>query len=374
MKKKITAMLLTAVLLFSMCGCFPTLENNASTANIDDLDTITIEQLGDVQKHISEQPFENFTVDADVLIEVRNNFNTYTATSYQYDLEAMKNYFLKDKEIVNSSDEDHYKFLSATDGSFVSLTKLPSGLRMANYRTKEYSSREIEYLFTDSSGVRWDKHIKFATKELDFMSISEAVELADNAVKALGVEAGDFMVYSIDIAAINELSKEAKERNGDWYEMLNYTKNDEFYLIVPQILLPNGSTLGEADFILADEFLTEIYSSLIYVTVGKNGILNVQSSGVYSVTQEQAGADKIVSFDYAYKKIKEEYNVALRTNITVHKIVLTYVPFKVSGQEGVFELKPAWIFYMTDGTLSLCERIVDATTGNVVFSVNAFLD
>lgn len=380
MQKKILIAILTVCLTISLSGCFPTIENNYSTRKNGETDKINIENISGYTEHISETAFDNFSIDADVNVEVTNNFNVYTAVSSELDFELFQNLFVGDKKLVDSYSEDEHELINyyEDDSSAIKIKDLINQ-NQYDYISRENSERELEWIYmagNDFNGpLDFERDIVLPKKELDFMSSDKACALVEEKMKTLGIETDNYNIYAVDYDYIvkrdSAMKGEFQGLEDDW-EFVEYQRDDEFYIIVPEFHLPNEGLLTEMYYTQPEDTSdNSVYSGIVYGIVGKNGILKMEISGLFDITGEDTDIQEIVTPESAWVAVKESYkDVVFETPVMIDNVQLSYVPYLSNKKEGIFELKPTWIFSMVktyeDGTKTHALKLVDAIAGNVV--------
>lgn len=369
MKNRIILSLTALFLLSFLCSCFPTKENNASTTKSG---KITMEQLSSQITHIAETPFENFTVDADVHIDIKNNFNIFKANYRDYDIDQVAEVLLKDMKIVKKYSDGAGFFSRKTEDGLLLTCSKETTTTAVSLIAQEYFDRELEWYISDSSNnVRYDRDKILPKSELDFMKSDDAVNLADDMMKKLDVPVARYDVYSITHDyLIQEDNKILEEFGSEGF--IQHGKEDEFYLVVPRLRLPNDSCMAETEFDVPDAGSKTLVSGKSFFVVNRNGLIQGQVRGSYSFTGESEAVNSIISVDEAYSVIKKKYsNMSIQDKILIDKIELSYAPY-FSDEEGVFLFKPTWLFYFNQDNGSFIERskkMVDATTGTEVRAI-----
>ncbi len=340
----------------------------------------SIEELNGVNA-IKEKVNDNFSIDAEVRVNVSKDFSEYTAKSKDIDFDVWTKLFEGEKKIKECYDEDKKELINIyEDESFSTKIENLIGQYSYEFCSKECTDRELERFYIGSNDyngrINYERDSIFKRKELGFMSSDKACDLVKNKLKEVGIETEHYNIYTVDYKYISEKSSEWGA-NGvkDDEENLEYTSNDEFYIIIPEIYLPNDGKVAELFYTWRDDGFSEVDSSMVYAIVGKNGILRVECSGLFEVIDEDDSIDRIVDEYSAWETMKSYYkDVVLNETLLVNGMELSYVPYIINGEEGKVKLKPTWIFSIIkqydDGTQTKCLRMVDATTGNMLLQAN----
>lgn len=338
-------------------------------------DGITADSVLKTPEHIKENPFKNFIIDADVKIGIKDNFNIYSATAYDYDFDKWTEVFLKDKKIVESTvdtpDQGTGRDNTADDGSMVRTSR--GRVAGGGFSTKEMGNKQLAYYVTDSGEVHPLRDSLFPKRELDFMSSDEAVSIVKKAAEDLKLPIKAYNVYSIDYDYINKIDERDLKLYGEDQLFIEHTKDDEFYLIVMEAGLPNNGTIAEIYYDTSANTYMSVYGGKLHACVGKNGLLNFSVNGLFNVTGEEKN-EKIISFEKALNIIKDRYSGVKMTNeFRLFKIELSYLPIIEDDDlmNPVYKLTPAWIFRMYEDMggefgFRYFNNIIDATTGKEV--------
>lgn len=361
MGKRVIACILILSLLLSLCGCFPTKERNAGGND----GKITLEQLASTQGHVQETPFKNFVIEADVKIVVKNSFEIYKGKDADFDINSLQNIFLKDKTITSTYSDDSLQSVETDDGSSVAINHSIYG-NSYDFNTQEDIQRKLFGIWNDYQ-IKPNRDTFFPRKELDFMSSENAVSIVDNVIRQMNIPVLSYSVYSIDYGYLKKYDEEFLRLYGDDEEYINrfyveHTKDDEFYVIIPQVSMPNGSAMAEdSATVKIDELPIIIESGNIYGIVGKNGLLEFSCDGYYTC-EADGKAESIISLDAAVSKLKEKYRkIEIMNNITVYDIKLSYFPYLNDKETKTFTLKPTWIFHLKEEVPAFKETYSDTT-------------
>ena len=361
------------LMLFLLCGCAD--DQVESEIEAPSFETITINQLASVESHVTENIFDNLTIDAGVKILVNNNFNTYYAKDIGYNFKNAKNaeiVLTKGKTVIQKDMQDYGLAAKTKDGTVFSIAYPPFGQSGLSLTTKTVSDRKLSFAYLNYSGESTNELIRdretlLAKKELDFMSSEDACKLVHEKLQALGFEIGYYEVYTADYDYLKNFKSE------NYLEPLKYTKEDEMYIIVPRISLPNESIIAEITYTFSDLYFR---SGANYAVVNKDGIIDLFLMGNFNVFADNpVKPNEIISLTEAIKIFKSLYpSVSQHDDITVYSIELSYFPFITNKTQYFFEMRPAWIFftkrynsefdYTNNGV-----NIIDAITGKVL---NAF--
>lgn len=344
-----------------MCFNFPQEKNK--TANGEK--GITVSAISNIPEHITEAPFENFIIDADVKIGIKENFNIYTAVPYSYDKETLKKYFLQDLRIVESQKDDFgtYSVDVAENGSSVSES---SGKTTGfSFSTKEVYEKNLTYC-GKMGNIEPLRDKLFPKKDLAFMSSNEALNIVKEAMSNFDISVSEYNIYPIDYEYIRKIDNENLKKYGADDYTAN-TKDDEHYLIVMDVTtLPNNGLLAEIDYDIVPVAYVE--SGKVHALVGKNGLLELKCNGIYSVTDEEKN-EHIISFEEVLGNFKSSYQgVKFNGEFNVYKIELAYIPYMTDIDNAIYTLKPTWIFRMYEDSEKESDRnyfnkFFDATTG-----------
>lgn len=366
MKRKILAFVLMFAMILSLCSCFPSKGKQSENGKI------TIEQLASQPKHIKETPFENFTIDSDINIYIKNALNIYQGTLNDYNIKTLQEIFSKNVEIINTYDDgEGFSSIEWEDGSCLSRNSGLDGATIS-YSTKELSQRELPFYYISDSGnlrIKQDRNELFPMKELDFMSSADAISIVDEIMKKLNIPVARYAVYPVDYEYIKkkdeaDLAQYVEENPKNFY--VQHTKDDEFYLIIPRLMLPNGSELGEVFYRVPDAINKEIKSGEVFAVVNKNGLVSFDISGVYTYKDENETVQGVISAEQAVATIKNKYTgVQIQNPHTIYQIELSYMPYLITD-DSAYAVKPTWLFtlrYEQDGTVFKKQLAVDAVTG-----------
>lgn len=345
-----------------MCINFP----QQSTSTITAKSGMSVSELSDIPGHITENLTENFFIDADVKIGIDENFNIYTADLHRYDIDALTECFLPGLSIVNEQSDDFNTSLGRTaeNGSYI-YTDSYTTYSSFSFTTPGPRDKELTYYGLPSS-LEPMRDTLFPKKDLDFMSCFDAVNIVKAAMENLGIPVRNYNVYPIDYDYIKMIDDRDLQLFGsEWY--IEHTKDDEHYLIVMDISLPNNGILANLSY---ETNLTYITSGKVYAFVGKDGIFYFNCDGVFNIT-DQTENDYILSLDDALSALKGAYQgVKTDSGFNAYQIELVYLPHLKDADAGIFTLKPAWVFRIyevSDDPLGnrYFFRIIDATTGEV---------
>lgn len=349
----------------AMCLNYPYEKTKTVTADTG----ISVNDLSNFPKHIAETPFKKFNIDADVVIGIKDNFNIYTGTSHNYNIDALADYFFKDLKISDSCDKPLFSNRVAENGSSVAVEL--GTMKSFLFNTQENIDKNLTY-YGRPNRIEPMRDKLFPKKELGFMNSAQAVNIVKEAVSNFNISVGEYNVYPIDyeyIKKIDEKSlKKLSELGIDDYNYKECTKDDEHYLIVIDVKLPNNGLLANVSY---DSNYIPIDSGRLFALVGKNGIFYFESQGMYDVTDEEEN-NNIIGFDEAFNTFKKIYDgVTFNNECNVYKIELSYVPYAKDFNNGIYTLKPTWIFYMYEdmggeAQMRYFESLIDATTGKEV--------
>lgn len=382
MKRIVYAITLSILLAITMSGCFPTEENNYSTNKITKAEKADIDSVIHNTKHINEKVYDNFFIDADVNINIQKNFNIYTAVSSELDFELMQNLILDDKKIAETNEDENDLINIYEDGSTALKSRNLINQNLYEITKIEYYDKDLDWFYMGSNDfngrIDYERDTIFNGKDLDFMSSDSACNLVKEKMEKLGITSESYQVYTVDYDYIAKKDAEHREsfsEFGEQKEYINYTKDDEFYIVVPQCYLPNGGLLREMYYTWIEDDISDVNSGIVYAIVGKNGILKIECSGVFDITGEDTSHTEIVSLESALEKVKENYkDVVLKEPLTITNIELSYIPYVANQKKGTFQLKPTWVFDVIkeyeDGSKPRCVKLVDAITGELVILGN----
>lgn len=79
---------------------------------------------------------------------VKSAFNTYNVKACNYNIETLKNIFLKNNEIIQNVDIDGFASAKSTDGSLVT-NAVSNGTSCITFYTQELKDRELPYFFAN---------------------------------------------------------------------------------------------------------------------------------------------------------------------------------------------------------------------------------
>lgn len=363
--------LLTVGVSISMFNTF----SNGNGAKSNKLKGTSLAELSAAPKHITETPFENFIIDADVKIGVKDNFNIYTAKSYDYDIDKWKNVLFKDKKITEEFTTEFGSNKVFAENGLVLSESVGRVSRMI-FSTERSAKRPVSRCFCNGDGVEPLRDKMFPKKDLDFMSCDDAVKLVKDVIDDLDINVSEYNVYSVDYEYMKKYddklfeSYEAIGFDGEAADVYKHIKDDEFYFITMRAGLPNNGILAEIVYRLPNTPVS-INSNDIYAVVCDDGLLSLMCGGVYSVNGESENKYAL-SLDDAFGVIKDIYKDMILTNeFHIYKIELSYMPYLIDKDKEIFELKPTWLFYMyEDKGVEYGNRYfneaVDATTGKKV--------
>ena len=360
MKRELIVSIITAILIFSVCICLLLAKN--SGREFFSGETVTLNKLAPMESHVTEEVSSNLTIDADVKILIKNNFNTYCAKDMDYDFDAVINAFLQGTTVEERFSAEELQSAITENGTIFSLTGSVGAQDILTMQTKAVNEKDLAYVYLNEAvgngRLEIERDTVFAKKELDFMSVEDACSLAHEKFKSLGWNIDHYDVYSVDYDYLKKLS-ETEEG------VYRYTKDEEMYIVVPRIKLPNESVIAEAYCLLSD---FNLFSSVNYAVVNKNGIVDLFLCGNFEILSEnRARSKRILSLESAIDAFKNSYNDAvLQTQTTVYSIELSYFPVLTDKEQCLFELRPSWVFFTksygnyTKGSV----RVIDAITGS----------
>lgn len=378
MKKRFCSAMCVMLVAISLSGCFPTEDNNYTTKRMKKDDKVDISTVLQESKHITKKINDNFVVDADIKINIPENFDTYTAVSSECDMEFLQKLYIKNSKIKSKTSDSDEEIYNYEDGSVISKIRNVVKQNLYDYCTGEYWNREYDWLYlgkNDFNGViDYDREKTMPKKELDFMSSEDACKIVKEKMEKLGIKTDNYEIYSIDYNYIQKKVAEYEKTYSDEDENdsdFSYTKDDELYLIIPQIVLPNKGTLKHMCYAWAVDDFSEIDSAIVYAVVGKKGIIRVFYSGMFNITGENSESDKITSVNNALNNVIESYDgIVIKEPLTLNEIELSYVPIVDNQDKGTFKLRPTWTFsiikHRTDGTTGRCIKLIDAITGKLI--------
>lgn len=341
------------------------------TENVSGKNGITADGLSNIPGRIAEEPFDNFTIDADVKVGLKDNFNIYTAASYKFDSDKWAEILLKDTKIINDETDEEFKtrYIEAEDGSNLNINNgICPGVGFAK---KEMA--DLFYYTVGKLNAKYTLNENFPKKDLDFMSCDEAVDVVKNVMDNFDIPISKYSVYPVDYEYIKKTDDEltarfAQSESDSPYsnQVVTHTKDAEHYLINMEAKLPNNGVM--LNFEYSPSFA--VYSGKLNAYVGKSGLIDLNVDGIYNITDEKENK-YIVSFKEAINSIKNIYkDVKFNGKINVYKIELGYIPYVMADDllNPVYELKPTWIFRMNEDLgeefgLRYFEKIIDATTG-----------
>lgn len=296
--KKTTIITMAVTLCAAIAGCYPTGEiaspEDASQYITDNKNTKESENNG---SSLSETSFENVILNLN-LPESPAEISEFDAVMHPWDRKELIEIFLRGKgnytEEFYESDltpqEMRYVYVTSdkhrltTEGGYIKYTD------MSNPNRDEYTVLQSSWQYDDLNKI-------FGSNELDDFASQQALSNASDIIEQCGItDYGEPMVYPLHADKVNKYFAEnfgdMQKKDGTVYNV-NWTKNDEAYLIVyPQVIngVPMSFEQTEISVIVTRNGITE-FSVINWIDVVLNSINT--SSVSYSSTD---AANKVIDY------------------------------------------------------------------------------
>jgi hypothetical protein len=286
---------------------------------------------------------------------------TVTAHLLQFDNASCINVFAKDKEAVESIEEEEdtkefgkIKILSESYSDNSSLEVCGNYL---SYTTPQYQ-KIINTFFDDDSLEEYNAD-KYATgNNLEFMSITDAKNQIYQTLISLGIELSEqFTCYTLDYKTMQK-EEILYDKWGDIIEdgsKTSWSEEDSCYIFDFQQEY-NGMVINSNGY--GDYLSGGLNGTTIRVIYGQHGIIDCSIDGVLEF-EDTTEDESIISLDQAVEVVKDKFDLIIQEYpLTIKKIDLEMLPITDKKDYTQLHIIPAWKF-------EVIEDIVD-TDGNQV--------
>ncbi|MFR1694150.1 MAG: hypothetical protein ACLSVK_01490 [Acutalibacteraceae bacterium] len=392
MKKNICIFGTVLISLLFLSGCFPdgkTEQPNGNKSAASSTPSISTSIPSKIKKNVSN----NIVLNATVHIPANTLSSTFQAVPLNFDYNQLSDIFLQGKSDIRYEERRHpltneimYRGFLASDTSGVSINYegISNGLVFGEKIYNDYPYALSMYAY--EGWIRPDFREKFPLETLENIDREAAVTLVREKLDALDVPVLDTPeVYCLDLEHLQ------KDFEANWKDFenpknpdgrhLEWTKEQEAYVIVYQEALPDGSPIIQKGYMPGVIYNSPIYGSKLVGVVGKEGLIFLNASGTYDIQDQKPLSGPVISLETACDRMAATYdNILVTDPIEIQEIRLEYVPRYINAENYEFEIIPAWVFQgiqetndekggtHTDDVLVL----IDAVTGKEIPNEGVF--
>lgn len=288
------------------------------------------------KNHISERITDKLVIDAEIITPENQEYLSYKLTKKAFPKEDIHMFLKAEADITENPNYANAYLAQTTDGSEFSANE-------GNFRYARDAKKEEEL----TAMIEANSYKKKETKDLNFLSMDEAVQLGREKIREL---------TGWDSEAI-EIIGDSSEGNEFYYINYSLTKDG----------LPIYNGINEPKISMAVDLF---WDSAVTITmlVDKDGIRYLHCrNGLFDLSPEQP-PQMILSAEAALEKVKEIYsNILMDSQGTISKVWLEYISVPDMENPKQFRLSPYWcvqIDWLTeDGYLSSSAERINAVTG-----------
>ncbi|MEE0706408.1 MAG: hypothetical protein UCH28_08520 [Adlercreutzia sp.] len=369
---------LALVLAVVLSGCVPERiddapmpeEGSALDLGSDNSSQEALERTTPARVELSD--WGKFSINADVVLPAQLDVSARIVRPVLFDdrMPSLLDFFsLEENDLVQQFEEEDgsgtYRRFQNEAGDM--LVVMPGSVSYTNRRAGLYAN---VFVGQPDSTLR----SPYDASELEGMTIEEAREKANQAVKALGLNVSlsprVFSATAEDLNACNnaftesylsldgDLSEEeaarVREELSEDIVDHEFTQDDEIYVIFYDALC-GDAPLTSAHAPTQDSGKNQcLEGSIVRVLVGRTGILEVSAEGQYeeigsAVGQDEGSGSMPVKVEAALESLKERYaGVLSEDTLPIDRIALEYCVLADKTVESGKRLVPVWTFRNAD--------------------------
>lgn len=341
--KKISLIMISIVLIFSLTGCFPDGTKTSSNTNADAGEE-WIDDLVSIPSELHETLADNLIVDADIVVQRKLPDKTYKATLKEWDKDNIPNIFLSGKEIIevdeipNDFDNTKMNYTYTTDDG-ASLW-IENGNILFDEK-KAINRPYTRYVKGDSFFIDYNLKEIFTKDTLRNVDRESSIHSFKETCGELGIQiSGEPDVYALDSETLDRITDYDEEQpNGERIE--KWTEEEEVYFITAHVLYEEFP-MTQFGYMTKSNFGVGTRLCAMY---DADGLIYFSLYSGYEIMSDAADVNKICSLDTANNAIKEKYkNTILSSPVTISEIRLEYVPVQKDAEKQIYELTPMWIY------------------------------
>jgi len=330
-------------------------ESPGSTTSIDSISAtvnVSPDLSNDNQEKYKKDLVENLTVDAEIKAPNISIAPILKAKNSVFDEEKLCEVFFSNNDIDFKSEESSMTFTKEDKTLLLSIDK----------SFFQFNTSLSDYFGGIINPEDFGNLSKFKKERLDFMDKQQAIDLASNILKSIGINPyGQPEIYSIDFETIQEEQQLRLKEGGLQYFVDvgvaklkdKWTKDDEFYYIIYKIEV-NGLPCDSIGYTQMPSGLP-VSGSRIDIAISKSGLAMMKiKDTVYQSEGNESKPSVLISVDKALETIEKRFeNIILPNKMVITDISLAYSPSLISFEPdtktgGIKNRKilliPAWIF------------------------------
>lgn len=350
-KRVFNNILLSGILICSMCACSKNGENTPKTAQLGSTD------LTYTENHVSGTLCEGVTVDADIPdLSAVTSYDIVSAHLQLPDddvIQSMKDYLFDgypEDKIMQEYIEDDQSTTFYIEGTatqkarFLSMSDYPGAQSVFLYNFEAYPHERLTY--EPALPMGGTTLSQFTTQiDLSFMSQKDAVDAVKRQLNEWNIQTiGDPLLICMDgeemyklLTKWNEVGIDDNPLQEESIDELDcyYMIFDVGYHNIPYTCFEFGSPSKG----------TFTYGARVKVHFTAKGIVQLEYSWAdYSIDSVQEKHNSIITLDQAMSQIKKQYEKVIATSeLHIPNIYFQYVPINPDEYTGNCTLVPAWV-------------------------------
>jgi len=370
---KTNGILLLIALLCTACSTSEEIAQSPAVTKSNAISTLTPATSPDETKGPAKSYqtalANNLKVDATVDQPQAKVIPTLQVTEKGFSKNALIPTFFGSADVNEQKDASETRYSSGEN-----TLRVPEGAGSFQYTTPTGT-----YIYSILNNMNSGPDTIFHSNELDFMTSADAVNLAAQTFKKLGITPHmPPKLYALDPVALQkEQDALMKDKDLKWFIDTGkikfkekWTKTDQFYYLVFRVDLqavpcsPISYTLQNSE--------VEVPGSEVRVILSKDGIVSIQIVGtIYDEQSKKGDSRQLLAVEQALDRLKEKYDaIILKNELTVTDIALEYAPVivssKIDSKTGELtnkqtEMVPAWRFTISQKYAKAGEAFTSTT-------------
>ncbi|MDE7432506.1 MAG: hypothetical protein K2N34_11425 [Lachnospiraceae bacterium] len=218
------------------------------------------------------------------------------------------------------------------------------------YAAEEYGYTYAKLLYEGDGSFRTD----FYERTKGILSISEmmpeeALNAVHNIIDKYGICTGNEIVYPLNDTVLNGISneimsdeeyEESKKEQGGKPTKRNFTKEDEVYLVVMNVMAGEYPLYDSEYWYGRDSY----DASVIWALVNKDKIIALYADGVYEIEEKESEISHNFSLNEAKERFVKKYqDIIFWHGAVCDNIEIRYIAVN-SDTIGVYDFIPVYVF------------------------------
>ena len=382
--KTITISVFIVLILFTVTGCFPEIENDSGLNDtVSENSTSDVNNQNDVREfptYIEDTDIEKLTINANVNFpdnfDVNQKVSISIAKLVTWDRNNFVMEFSNGRQVVdefsgdNMGPGDTFYSYGYEDGSCLVFY---SGA--VSYRTEMSDEHQYSYYFNYFENFKDENTLKnmFSDKNIDGIEKSAALDSANQVASLLEIDniLGQPQIYTMDVDSVNHLQDEMDARDKYGNAVSKWTSEQEAYLLVYPVLYQNIPSLYISSANNTNEMMS---SSKVWFIYGRNGLISFDISRIFDVESTIQEAPVCSPLDVV-KIVKSSFeNIIMDRELTISSIKLGVIARQdmsviTEGNFDELKIEPVWF---VDGKYEIATKNNSSDKKGPAYNPNYF--